>query len=270
MSASEKRQKIAALGQIIAQTGAGLGGDTPGGRWSANQAQLMANYAQAEAQKEAQKEAEKKAKSKGLGKLGSVLGSVVGTAIGGPVGGMIGGSLGSAGGQAAGGGGVDVGDVVTSGVTGGIGGYMAKGLMPAAQGVAQAAPQAAPTASQMGKGVVDAAASQAGLAPAGAGTVLAPTQNVVGANTVLRPEAAAQIGNQQVAQSVAAPVTQQGGGFFSKLMPAFGGYARAAGMMGAVGLGGNTQTQGQLVRDPNTGQLVFQQQQQDPYGGFRF
>ena len=125
MSAYEKRQKMLAMSNIMAQAGAGIGSDGPMGNFAGNMGQIAANMAQAEAESEAQKEAEDKEKSGFLGKIGGLLGGVVGNAILPGVGGAaLGSALGSAGGQAAGGGGVDAGQVLGAGISGGMGGYM--------------------------------------------------------------------------------------------------------------------------------------------------
>lgn len=158
MSASKRRQKVAALQQIIAQTGAGLGGDSPMGRWASNQAQLAANYAQAEAERIAIKEAEKKAKSKKWGGLGAMVGGllmpIAAPGLGAIAAPALGSALGSAAGQAAGGGGVDFGNVLMAGGTGALAGGMGK----LAGGVGQAGKAAADTTAQA---AVDTAAQAA-------------------------------------------------------------------------------------------------------------
>ena len=138
MSAYEKRQKMLALSQTMAQAGAGIGSYGPMGNFAGNMGQLAANMAQAEAESEAQKEAEAKENSGLLGSIGGLIGGVAGSAIGGPTlggaiaGGALGSGLGSAAGQAVGGGGVDLSQTLGAGVSGGIGGYMGSKALGAA------------------------------------------------------------------------------------------------------------------------------------------
>ena len=252
MSASKRRQRVAALQQIIAQTGAGLGGDTPMGRWNVNQAQLAANYAQAEAEREAQKEAEKKAKRKKWGGLGAMVGGLLvpglAPALGPVAGGALGSALGSTAGQLIGGGGVDFGNVLQAGATGGIAGGISK-AMP------QAATQASPTITQAD---IDAAATVPKSFP--------------GADTVLSPEYSQPRVSPLVPASpdpITPPAPQPaGGGFLSRMIPNALSYSTAqqivGGAMGTAqpygygGGGGGYGSGGRLVHDPQTGKLVWQ------------
>lgn len=204
MSASEKRMKIAALSQLMAQSAAGIGGDSAGGRWGANMGQMAANYAQAEAEKEAAKEAEKKKKSGVLGKILGTVGAIAMPALApamAPVlAGGLGGALGSTAGQMLGGGGVDLGSVLTSGAGGAVGGMMPR---PAA------APQAAVPPDQ------SVAMMQAPPMDAAPGA-FESTVNAMGAKTM------------------AAPTPSFGSRFMSSAM----NYGAGQQMLGGMGVGG--------------------------------
>lgn len=283
MSASEKRQKIAAISQIVAGIAANNG--TVGGQWAANQAKLAGNYAQAEAEKEAQKEAEKKAKGKGLG---GILGTVASLAAAPFTAGMSipaaaaisggAGALGSTAGQLLGGGDVDFGQVLQSGATGAVAGGLGAGLSGGAGGAAAGAkagasgagatggqvaatagPSSSPAAMQASNAAVKSARADLGLQTGSDSLLNAVPKPTGGQISAMSPEArGAYFGRAPVYKAA----ESQGGGYLSRLVDGLGNYAIASQMMG--GIMPQQQSSGQLVRDPRTGRLIFQQQ--NPYG----
>lgn len=155
MSAYDKRQKIAALAQLAAQSGAGIGTGTPMGEWGSRMGQMSANFAQAAAEKERQEELENAEKGNGLGKIGSVVLGAIGGVAGGPAGAALGASVGSAAGQALGGGKVNPVSVAGSGVSGYLGGMGAKNA------AVEAAPDPVGTGTILTDAGVEAIKSQA-------------------------------------------------------------------------------------------------------------
>ena len=250
--------KIAAINQAVAGLAAGNG--TWGGQIAANQAQLTANYAQAEAQKEAQKEAEKKAKGKGLGKIAGLVLGTVGNAIAPGIGGAAGWMVGEAGGQLAGGGSVDPASVLTAGVTN----YMGGKMMPAGD-----------TAAQGATGAGDAAAQGVAQSTAASNDAVKNFREVVYAgNSQTPPPVPRAEANQLSAMTPEArgayfgrapvyPAQQQTPGFTDRLGAAFAGYGQASALMNGMGSlsgmmgGGAAEPQARMVRDPQTGRLIM-------------
>ncbi len=234
---SKKRERIAALSQLMGQSAAGLGAGTPFGAWGDRMGQMAGNYAQAMAEQRAQEEAEKKKRSGTLRKLGGLVGGVAGSLI--PIPGVgqwlgagLGSMLGNAGGQLISGGQFNAGDMLTSGVLGGVGGAAGQALGPVAGGAAGQAAAAAPAVSGQ-------AAFQAN-----------PLQYVMSQG----------VGARALPAGVSSMAAATGGGLLSRMAPSLLGQSLVHGFTGTGFGGGFSQQPGlMLVRDPQTGQLVPQQ-----------
>lgn len=266
MSAEKNREKTAALSQLMAQTGAGLGMNSPMGAWNQNMGTMASNAAQAAAEKEAQKAAEKKKKGNFWSSVLKTVGGIGGSLIPG-LGPILGPALGSAVGDMAGkavtGNKVDLGSAAMSGLQGGVGGAMGGKLAGASKVVnAAQAPGALATPG------LETAANAASGAAAKIGTGMDPAKAVQGMvdqgnamNTIARAGGAAAVPAAQ-ATLAASPMAgmDMGGGFLSKVMPQFMGQQMAGTFMGGMGMQPQqAQPTTEFVRDPLTGKLIPKQ-----------